>query len=340
MSKKEYIRAVDNITASRELLDRIEARAPAAKKKKPVWKAVTSLAACFVAIVIAISGIMGGLFADKIGGLSDGNRGNSTQNNFENLSDKLYSASDDVEYNQIIDTNYGTVISDTTDRKIVKTAALNIQTNSYESFMAGINQKIEQYNGYIAQSQEYNYDNKTNRNASMTVKIPADKLESFIEELSAMGTLTSKTIGSDDITDSYIDVESRIKALETEQEALLGILEKAENLSDIISLQDRLSQVRADLEALKTQKQSYDEMVAFSEISVSISEVERVIESDDTFLGEAKEKLMNNIYNLGDFFRTLAVNLIAALPYIAIIAVSAAVVVAVIVKMVRKRRKI
>ena len=131
--------------------------------------------------------------------------------------------------------------------------------------------------------------------ANSILTIPADKLEGFIEELSAMGTLTSKTIGSDDITNSYIDVESRIKALETEQEALLGILEKAENLSDVISLQDRLSVVRADLEALKALKQSYDEMVAYSEIAIDIREVERVVESDDTFFGEAKEKLMKTI---------------------------------------------
>ncbi|MBQ2759884.1 MAG: DUF4349 domain-containing protein, partial [Clostridia bacterium] len=134
-----------------------------------------------------------------------------------------------------------------------------------------------------------------------------------------------------------IDVESRIKALETEQEALLGLMEKAESLADVISLQDRLSQVRADLEALKAQKQSYDEMVAYSEIDIDIREVERVVESDDTFFGEAKEKLMNNIYNLGDFFRTLVINLIAALPYIAIVGVAAAVVIIVIVRKVRKR---
>lgn len=327
MNKKEYIKAVDNITASQELLDSIEALALPAKKKKPVWKTVSALAACFVAVVIAFSGIVGVFSSDKLGNIT-------AEYGSYDAEVPIRGQNGNILFS---DTIKDTSASVTTDRKIVKTATLSIKTNDYEVFMSGIKQKIEQYNGYVEKSQEYNYDNKTNRNANMNIKIPADKLESFIDELSVMGTLTSKTIGSDDITNSYIDVESRIKALETEQEALLGILEKAENLSDVIELQDRLSDVRADLEALKSQKQSYDEMVAYSEIAIDIREVERVVESDNTFFGEAKEKLMNNIYDLADFLRELAINLIAALPYIAIIGVAAAVAVIVIVKKVRKR---
>ena len=331
MNKKEYIKAVDNITAPGELLDKIEALNPPKKKKKAVWKTVSALAACFVAVVIAFSGIVGVFSSDKLGNIT-------AEDGSYDAEEPLRGQNGNILFSDTIkDTIKDTSVSVTTDRKIVKTATLSIKTNDYEVFMSGIKQKIEQYNGYVEKSQEYNYDNKTNRNASMTVKIPADKLECFIEELSAMGTLTSKTIGSDDITNSYIDVESRIKALETEQEALLGLMEKAESLADVIDLQDRLSDVRADLEALKALKQSYDEMVAYSEITIDIREVERVVESDNTFFGEAKEKLMNNIYDLADFLRELAINLIAALPYIAIIGVAAAVVVVVIVRKVRKR---
>lgn len=331
MNKKEYIKAVDNITAPGELLDRIEALNPPAKKKRPVWKTVSALAACFVAVVIAFSGIFGGFSVDKLGNIT-------AEDGSYDAEEPLRGQNGNILFSDTIkDTIKDTSVSVTTDRKIVKTAVLSIKTNDYDAFITGIKQKIEQYNGYVEKSQEYNYDNKTNRNASMTVKIPADKLEGFIEELSAMGTLTSKTIGSDDITNSYIDVESRIKALETEQEALLGLMEKAESLADVIDLQDRLSDVRADLEALKALKQSYDEMVAYSEIAIDIREVERVVESDNTFFGEAKEKLMNNIYDLADSLRELAINLIASLPYIAIVGVAAAVVVIVIVRKVRKR---
>lgn len=327
MNKKDYIKAVDNITAPQGLVDRIEALEQPAKKKTPVWKTVTAVAACFVAVIIAFSGIVGGSLKAESENMSSGN-------GFRN--DFLADSYDDSVSEMPESVTDSSATAESANRKIVKTATLSIKTKNYETFMNGVKQKIEQYGGYIEQSQEYNYDNASNRNANMNVKIPADRLDAFIDELAAIGTITSKTIASNDITDSYIDVESRIKALETEEETLLGLLKKAESLTDVIELQKRLSTVRADLERIKAQKQSYDGMVAYSGVSLDINEVERVVEGDDTFFGEVKERLMNNLYDLGDFFREFAINFIAALPYIAILGV-VAVVVVVIVKKVRKR---
>lgn len=332
MNKKDYIKAVDNITAPQELLDRIKALEAPEKKKTPVWKTVTAVVACFVAVIIAFSGIMGGMLKAGGDGLTEEDMLMENENRYEMLSDS---------YDEDIAIQSGSFTSDTSstvtsNRKIVKTAILSMKTKNYDICMTGIKQKIEQYGGYIEQSQEYNYDNASNRNANMDVKIPADKLEKFIEELESIGTITSKTIASDDITDSYIDIESRIKALETEEETLLKILENAGSLTDVIELQQRLSTIRTDLESIKTQKQRYDGMVAYSGVKLDINEVERVVESDDTFFGEVKEKLMNNLYDLGDFFRKVAINFIAALPYIVIIGVIAVVVI-IIVKKVRNR---
>lgn len=327
MNKKEYIKAVDKITAPQSLIDRIEALEQPTKKKTPIWKTVTAVAACFVAVIIAFSGIVGGSLKAESENMSSGN---GFSNDF--LADSYSGGTDDV-YESVTDSS---AAAETTDRKIVKTANLSIKTKNYETFMNAVKQKIEQYGGYIEQSQEYNYDNASNRNANMSVKVPADRLEAFIDELAAIGTITSKTIASNDITDSYIDVESRINALETEEETLLGLLKKAESLTDVIELEERLSTVRADLERIKAQKQSYDGMVAYSGVTLDINEVERVVEGDDTFFGEVKEKLLNNLYDLGDFFREFAINFIAALPYIAILGM-VAVVVIVIVKKIRKR---
>ncbi len=327
MNKKDYINAVDNITAPQGLLDRIEAIKPPAKKKTPVWKIITAVAACFVVVTIAFSGIFGGMLKAESGNAI----GNSVDD--EVLFDSEYKGNSS-NISEESSSDASTTIS--TNRKIVKSASLDIDTKNYDAFITELKQKIEQYEGYIEQSQEYNYDNTTDRDANMEVKIPAENFEEFVDGLAEIGTITSKTITSDDITDSYIDVESRIKALETEKETLLGILEKAQSLADVIELQDRISVVRTELESVKAQKQSYDAMVAYSEVHLNINEVERVVEVDNTFFGEIKEKLMNNLYDLGDFFRELAINLIASSPYIAIIGV-VAVVVIVIVKKARKR---
>lgn len=328
MNKNDYIKAVNNITAPKELVDKIEALETPAKKKKSFLKTLTAVAACFVAVILAFSGIVGGSL--KASGDMEYNYNNIGNMN-ENYAPMAPGALADSAQSSTI-----TETAVTTERKIVKTAALSIKTKNYDTLLADIRQKIDKYGGYIEQSQEYNYDNSSNRYANMDVKIPADKLEIFIEELSSIGTITSKTVSSDDITDSYIDIESRINALETEEKTLLGILEKAESLADVIELQKRLSTVRADLEGMKAKKQSYDGMVAYSGVSLDIREVERVVEGDDSFLGEVKERLMNNLYDLGDFLRELAISLISSLPYIAIVGIIAGVVI-IIIKKIRKR---
>lgn len=326
MNKNEYIKAVNNITAPKSLIEKIEALETVEKKKKSVFKTVVAVAACFVAVTIAFSGIVGGTLMASEGDMA-----------YNNLSTSLsYGATAGAPPSVSVDastSNTGSAV--VTDRKIVKNAALSIKTKSYDTLLADVKQKIEQYGGYIEESQEYNFDSGSNRSVDMDVKIPADKLEKFIEEISLVGTVTSKTVSSDDITDSYIDVESRIKALETEEKTLLGILEKAESLTDVIELQKRLSTVRTDLEAMKVKKQSYDNMVAYSEVFLDINEVERVVEGDETFLGEVKEKLMNNLYDLGDFLRELAINLIASSPYLIILGAVAAIVFVIV----KKRRK-
>ena len=325
MNKNEYIKAVNNITAPKSLIEKIEALETVEKKKKSVFKTVVAVAACFVAVIIAFSGIVGGTLMASEGDMAYNNLSTST----------AYGATADAPSVSVnaSTSNTGSVVM--TDRKIVKNAALSIKTKSYDTLLADVKQKIEQHGGYIEESQEYNFDSGSNRSVDMDVKIPADKLEKFIEEISLVGTVTSKTVSSDDITDSYIDVESRIKALETEEKTLLGILEKAESLTDVIELQKRLSTVRTDLEAMKAKKQSYDNMVAYSEVFLDINEVERVVEGGETFWGEVKEKLMNNLYDLGDFLRELTINLIASSPYLIILGAVAAIVFAIV----KKRRK-
>ena len=325
MNKNEYIKAVNNITAPKSLIEKIEALETVEKKKKSVFKTVVAVAACFVAVTIAFSGIVGGTLMASEGDMAYNNLSTST----------AYGATADAPSVSVnaSTSNTGSVVM--TDRKIVKNAALSIKTKSYDTLLADVKQKIEQHGGYIEESQEYNFDSGSNRSVDMDVKIPADKLEKFIEEISLVGTVTSKTVSSDDITDSYIDVESRIKALETEEKTLLGILEKAESLTDVIELQKRLSTVRTDLEAMKAKKQSYDNMVAYSEVFLDINEVERVVEGGETFWGEVKEKLMNNLYDLGDFLRELTINLIASSPYLIILGAVAAIVFAIV----KKRRK-
>ena len=73
----------------------------------------------------------------------------------------------------------------------------------------------------------------------------------------------------------YVDAQSRLKALRTEQEALLALLEKATSLSDILTLQEKLTGVRGDIESYETKLRTMETLVAYSTVTLRLSEVEK-----------------------------------------------------------------
>ena len=141
------------------------------------------------------------------------------------------------------------------------------------------------------------------------------------------------------MTDNYTNTESQIKPLETEEKALLGILAKCETVQDTMSVQERLASVRGELESLRAQKKNYDQRIAYSEILISISEVERVKKTPTGFGSQVKENFFESIYNIGQFFRSLGIFILGESPYIVLIAAVAALVILIVKKKRKKNKK-
>ena len=233
-------------------------------------------------------------------------------------------------------------IADASSRKLIRDASLDVETDKYDEFISGLNKAIIKAGGYIQSASEsgntYNYS--SSRYQQMEIRIPAEKLDSFLGSISSLATVTSKQISVKEITGQYISTQSRIKALEAEYSALLKILEKAEKVEDLITIQDRLTSVNADLESNKAQLKTFDEQIAYSTVTMSIDEVERVTSAaeKESFGQEIRSRLSDNLYNISQGARSFAVWFLSSLPYILIFAVIA-VIAAVVVRHIVKRKK-
>lgn len=227
-------------------------------------------------------------------------------------------------------------------RKLIRNASLEVQTKGFDTFLTQLEANAEKIGGYVEQSEVRgdNYNYVSDRYAHLVLRIPSTDFDAFISGVSEIATVTSKEISLQDVTSSYVDTESRIKALETEQESLLSLLKKAINVSEVIEIQDRLTQVRGELESYKAQLKLYDEQIAYSTVTVNVYEVERVtLPEQEGFLDEVKERLSDNLYDIGEGFREFAVWFISSLPYLLMFAVAAVAVILIIRASVRKRRK-
>lgn len=238
-----------------------------------------------------------------------------------------------------IETN--TDISNTAqvNRKLIRTFDINIQTKEFDTVLSGIQTKIQELGGYIEQSSidsGSSYYSSYNRYSYLTVRIPSDKLDSFVENVKETANVTNISESTEDITLRYVDVESRKIALETERDRLLELLEKAETVEDIITIEGRLSEVRYQLESYTSQLRTFDNQVDYSTVYINISEVDRETKVEPkSFWEEVTEDFGDSLYGISRGFRSFALWFLGSSPYIvlwAVIIAGGVLVVRVIVK--------
>ena len=224
-------------------------------------------------------------------------------------------------------------------RKLIRNAELTVQTKTFDDFCTAVRQKTAALSGYEESSQSGAYGDDT-RYATIVLRIPAAHLDAFLQSISTLGTVTSQSTSMQDVTDEYIDIESRLTALETEQETLLALLKKAENLTDTLEIQERLAEVRGRLESYKGQLKALESQVDYSKVTLSVTEVQRVVQPQSrSFWTQVRQNLSDNLYSIGQGLREGAIGFLSALPYIALVLIPAAVIAGIVLLVRRKRRR-
>lgn len=225
------------------------------------------------------------------------------------------------------------------EEKIIRTVDLNVQTKEYDAYLAALNASVVACGGYVETSESdmggY-YD--SNRYSTYTVRIPAEKLDEFLTSASEKGKITSKTESQKNVTLDYVDLESRISAFKTERETLMNLLEKAESLENILSIQERLSEVNYEIESYTAQLRVLENRVSYSTVTLRISEVERVSGAKPTLWSRIKDNFLDNVDALIDGLEDIAVGIIGGLPIILPFAAVAVAVILILRKIIRKRR--
>lgn len=231
-----------------------------------------------------------------------------------------------------VDESYGTtgngpqgisLSAEVSDRKLIRDADLTVETKSFDELLTALDKQIEDMEGYVESSDVNNANrSRSYRSANVVVRVPAEKLDDFIHAVGELGSVRYQSVRTRDITSEYIDTESRIAALKAEQQALIEMMSSATALKDILDIQDRLSSVTADLESYQAQMNSFDNLVTYSTVNLSVNEVElSPADGEQGFWGETGTRLLNNLAGIGKGARSFAMWLISSLPYLVLIAV-------------------
>ena len=226
------------------------------------------------------------------------------------------------------------------ERKIIETINLNVQTTKFEELMENTKSKIKELNGYVESSNisGREIDSYNNRFAEMKIKIPAENSEYFKAFISGNSVVIRESVTTEDITLKYVDMESRIIALRSEQDSLEKLLENAKNTSEIITIRQQLTDVIYKIESYESQLRTYDNLVDYCTITLNIAEVDRtaIVEEQSTW-EEIGTNLSRNFENVWDGIVAVFIFFISAVPYMLPFA-GIGIIVLVIVKLCNKSR--
>ena len=224
-----------------------------------------------------------------------------------------------------------------TARKQIKNATMRIQTKEYDAFMDELSTIIYNFGGYVQSSSQNgaNYGSTANRSSRVVARIPAESFDAFKSDISEKCNVVYLDESVQDITVAYTSIESRIAVLEAEESSLVAMLENAQKyidasaknytevMSTMLQIKDQLTRVQSELAAYRAELKSYASQVAYSTISMTISEVDRlvVVEEPKTVWEEIGTKLSDNLYSIGQGARSFFVWFVTSLPYLLIWAV-------------------
>ena len=206
------------------------------------------------------------------------------------------------------------------NQKLIRTMTLETETEDLDTLLASLDQKIKTLGGYVENKNIRNGSASASRRyryANLTIRVPVDQLDAFVEHVSGASNVVHYSENAKDITLSYVATQSRITALETEQTRLLELLAQAENMSDLLQIEQRLTDVRTELEQVTSQLRLYDNLVDYGTIELSVTEVQEYTPVEkETMWQRMGSGLKDSWQALGEFSENLLVFVVSALPWL------------------------
>lgn len=218
-------------------------------------------------------------------------------------------------------------------QKIIRTIYMDAQTKEFDRAVSSIREALQAAGGFeesfSTNNRSYGSTGYYARNASMTLRIPAEKLDAFLNEIGGLLHVTSQRSNAQNVTTEYYDIEARLNVLESERTVYETMLQNAKTTSEMLSIRDRLYNVIEEIEAYKTRLRVLESQVSYSTVHMSLSEVveySKVTTQDDSFGDRIYDAFWTGWYSFVDNAEDFAVWFVRNVTTIVIMAIIALIV--------------
>ncbi len=225
------------------------------------------------------------------------------------------------------------------NRKIIYTGTINMETEHFDQAITNLSLSLTQAGGYISSTytEQYSYDDL--RYASYTLRLPVDKYRQFIETINETGNVTMFEEHTEDVTLQYVDIESRLVSLRTQEQNLLSMLEEAQDIETSIIIYDTLSDVQYEIESYTAQQRTLNDLIDYCTIHLYIYEVEIYTPTNESYFAKLATAIQGSAQNFVTSMGYFVIDIIYIIPQLIILAIIALIVFLTVKKSINKKRQ-
>jgi len=154
------------------------------------------------------------------------------------------------------------------ERKLIQTAELELQVTSYVDARRAVERHLAAVKGYLANAEVDHHDGNVSR-ATLVLRIPADRLATFLDSSASLGTVLRESLETEDVTDKYYDLTARMRSAKKLEERLIELVgSHTGGVKDLLEVERELARVRERIESMEGRLRLYDKQVAFSTLEL------------------------------------------------------------------------
>ena len=158
------------------------------------------------------------------------------------------------------------------DRMFIYHANLSIEVKDYYAVAADIQQKATELGGYIVESTTYDHDSES-ITGTIILKVPQSYFQSYLTEIEKKSIkVVQKSITGNDVSEEFVDLESRLKAKEAVENRLLTLMEQATKTEDLLKISNDLSRVQEEKEQIQGRMKYLKNNVDYSTVTIYLEE--------------------------------------------------------------------
>ncbi len=158
--------------------------------------------------------------------------------------------------------------------QLVKSASLSLSVNSVTEALKKTRAIVTQHQGDFLGLQDSPASANGDRHTlSIQIRVAQDQLDSTLESLSQIGTIQTRGLTAEDVSDQLVDFDARLRNLRKTESTLLTIMDRSGSVGDVLKVAQELSRVRDETERITAQISNLNNRVTFSHISLSLEEV-------------------------------------------------------------------